>query len=42
MATENKNKYIAVMYKLYMSASDGKPELIEETAEGDPFIFVSA
>ena len=42
MATENKNKYIAVMYKLYTSGSDEKPELIEETAEGDPFIFVSA
>ena len=42
MATENQNKYIAVMYKLYTSGSDGKPELIEETAEGDPFIFVSA
>lgn len=42
MATENKNKYIAVSYKLYSNASDGKPELIEETAEGDPFVFVSA
>ena len=42
MATENQNKYIAVQYKLYTSATDGKPELIEETAEGDPFIFVSA
>lgn len=42
MASENQNKYIAVMYKLYTSGLDGKPELIEETAEGDPFIFVSA
>lgn len=42
MATENKNKYIAVMYKLYTSVSDGKTELIEETSDGDPFIFVSA
>ena len=42
MATENQNKYIAVQYKLYTSGADGKPELIEETAEGDPFIFVSA
>ena len=30
------------MYKLYTNGSDGKPELIEETAEGDPFVFVSA
>ena len=42
MATENKNKYISVSYKLYTNGSDEKPELIEETAEGDPFIFVSA
>ena len=42
MATENQNKYIAVMYKLHTGGQDGKPELIEETAEGDPFIFVSA
>ena len=42
MATENQNKYIAVMYKLYTSDAEGKPELIEETAEGDPFVFVSA
>lgn len=42
MATENQNKYIAVMYKLYTSVSGDKTELIEETAEGDPFIFVSA
>ena len=41
-STENKNKYIAVMYKLYMNDSEGKPELVEETAEGDPFVFVSA
>lgn len=42
MDKENQNKYISVMYKLYMSGSDGKPELVEETADGDPFIFVSA
>ena len=42
MATENKNKYIAVSYKLYIDGADSKPELVEETAEGDPFIFVSA
>ena len=42
MATENPNKYIAVTYKLYANGIDEKPELIEETAEGDPFIFVSA
>ena len=30
------------MYKLYTDGQDGKAELIEETAEGDPFIFVSA
>ena len=42
MATENKNKYITVMYKLYANGVDEKPELIEETAEGDSFIFVSA
>ena len=42
MATENQNKYISVSYKLYSNASGEKPELIEETAEGEPFIFVSA
>lgn len=42
MATENKNKYISVSYKLYSNGSDEKPELIEETVEGEPFIFVSA
>ena len=42
MATENKNKYIAVMYKLYTAAPGEEPELMEETAEGEPFIFVSA
>ena len=42
MEKENQNKYIAVMYKLYADGSDGKPELIEETADGDPFVFVSA
>ena len=42
MATENPNKYIAVSYKLYMRDSDETPELVEETAEGEPFVFVSA
>lgn len=42
MATEKQNKYIAVMYKLYTSVPDRQHELVEETAEGDPFIFVSA
>jgi FKBP-type peptidyl-prolyl cis-trans isomerase SlyD len=42
MEKENKNKYIAVMYKLYTSSPEGKPELVEETAEGDPFVFISA
>ena len=42
MATDNQNKYISVMYKLYTSAQGEKPELVEETAEGDPFVFVSA
>lgn len=42
MATENQNKYIAVTYKLYTNAPEEKPELAEETAEGEPFIFVSA
>ena len=42
MEKENQNKYISVMYKLYTDGQDGKGELIEETAEGDPFIFVSA
>ena len=42
MGKENKNKYIAVMYRLYIDGSEGKPELVEATAEGDPFIFVSA
>ena len=42
MATENKNKYISVMYRLYTSAPGVEPELVEETAEGDPFVFVSA
>ena len=34
------NKYIAVAYKLYADI-DGKRELIEETADGQPFIFIS-
>ena len=41
MNTEKQNKYIAVMYKLYTSVPDRQRELVEETAEGDPFIFVS-
>ena len=36
------NKYISVNYKLYTSAPGEEPELVEETAEGDPFTFVSA
>ena len=40
MEKENKNKYIAVMYRLYIDGSEGKPELVEATAEGDPFIFI--
>ena len=39
---EIQNKYIAVMYKLYTSTPDRLRELVEETAEGDPFVFVSA
>lgn len=42
MATDIRNKYIAVSYKLYSKGADETPELIEETAEGEPFIFVSA
>ena len=42
MNTEKQNKYIAVMYKLYTSVPDRQHELVEETAEGDPFVFVSA
>ena len=42
MATDIQNKYISVSYKLYSNSSDEKPELIEETTEGEPFIFVSA
>ncbi|MBR1499170.1 MAG: peptidylprolyl isomerase [Bacteroidaceae bacterium] len=42
MSTENKNKYISVMYKLYTNAAGDRPELVEETAEGEPFVFVSA
>ena len=41
-SAEKQNKYITVMYRLYINDSEGKPELVEETAEGDPFIFVSA
>ena len=33
MDTENQNKYISVMYKLYTDGQDGKAELIEETAD---------
>ena len=42
MATENTNRYISMMYKLYTSSQDSEPELVEETADGDPFIFISA
>lgn len=43
MEKQNPNKYIAVMYKLYaLDGEGGQKELIEETAEGDPFVFVSA
>ena len=41
MAKETQNKYIEVMYKLYTSVPDRLHELEEETAEDDPFIFVS-
>ena len=41
MSTEKQNKYIAVMYKLYTSVPDRQRELVEETGDGDPFIFVS-
>ena len=34
------NKYIAVAYKLY-TVNDGERELIEETADGQPFQFIS-
>lgn len=34
------NKYIAVAYQLYADI-DGNRELIEETAEGQPFMFIS-
>ena len=30
------------MYKLYTSSTDKQHELVEETADGDPFVFVSA
>ncbi len=42
MATETQNKYISVSYKLYASEPNRDSELIEETAEGEPFVFVSA
>lgn len=42
MATEPQNKYISVSYKLYASGAEQASELIEETAEGEPFVFVSA
>lgn len=42
MAKETQNKYITVSYKLYASEPNQAPELIEETAEGEPFVFVSA
>lgn len=34
------NKYIAVAYQLYADI-DGNRELIEETADGQPFIFIT-
>ncbi len=40
MATEN-NKYIAVAYKLYTEAEGEERELQEETAEKEPFQFVT-
>lgn len=37
---ENKNYFMNVAYKLY-DATDGKAELIEETTDNTPFLFVS-
>ncbi len=36
----NKNKYIAVAYKLY-TVENGKAELVEEAPEQEPFQFIS-
>ncbi len=41
MAVENTNKYIAVSYKLYTEGEGEERELQEETAENEPFCFVS-
>ena len=40
-APKNPNKYIAVMYKLHIVDQGERQDLVEETGEGDPFIFVS-
>lgn len=37
---DNKNKYIAVAYKLY-TVEDGKTTLVEEATEDKPFQFIS-
>ena len=37
---EKDNKYVAVAYKLY-TITEGKEELLEETSEGQPFLFIS-
>ena len=42
MKKENPNKYISVSYKLYSCGEGTEPELVEETADGIPFTFVSA
>ena len=42
MATQNPNRYISMMYKLYTGDANSQAELVEETADGDPFIFVSS
>jgi FKBP-type peptidyl-prolyl cis-trans isomerase SlyD len=38
--TEQKNKFVAVSYKLYTSDENGR-HLVEETKEGQPFSFIS-
>jgi len=38
--TEQKNKFVAVSYKLYTSDDNGR-HLVEETKEGQPFSFIS-
>ena len=37
---ENKNKFIALNYRLYVNGDEGK-ELIEETKAGQPFQFIT-